>query len=138
VGRTNWQISRRFGMTRVVVGALVVGLLGFTAASAEELKGKVKDVDKDKNTITLTVDGKDTTYTVGKDASFVTVSLEKGKKGKVNEKLTPIDGGITGIKAGTDVTVLTDKQDDKDVITSVKVSDGKPATTKKKKKKNPE
>ena len=124
-------------MTRALVGALVVGLLGFTAASAEEIKGKVKETDKDKNTITLTVDGKDTTYGVGKDASFVTVSLEKGKKGKVNEKLTPIEGGLTGIKAGTEVTVLTDKQDDKDVITSVKVSDGKPAAPKKKKK-NPE
>src|SRR5947209_4054330 len=124
-------------MIRVLVGALVVGLLAVGAATAEELKGKIKDIDKAKNTITLTVDGKDTTYTVGKDASFVTVSLEKGKKGKVNEKLTPIDGGINGIKAGTEVTVLTDKQDDKDVITSVKVSDGKPATAKKKKK-NPE
>jgi hypothetical protein len=121
-------------MIRVLVGALVVGLLAVGAASAEELKGKIKDIDKAKNTITLTVDGKDTTYGVGKDASFVTVSLEKGKKGKVNEKLTPIDGGLDGIKAGTDVTVLTDKQDDKDVITSLKVSDGKPAAAKKKKK----
>ena len=124
-------------MIRVLVGALVVGLLAVGAATAEELKGKIKDIDKAKNTITLTVDGKDTTYGVGKDASFVSVSLEKGKKGKVNEKLTPIEGGIGGIKAGTEVTVLTDKQDDKDVITSVKVSDGKPATAKKKKK-NPE
>ena len=121
-------------MTRMLIGAMVVGLMGVAAASAEELKGNVKKVDKDGNTLTLTVDGKDTTYTISKDASFVTVSLEKGKKGKVNEKLTPIDGGLGGIKAGTDVTVLTDKQDDKDVITSIKVSDGKPATTKKKKK----
>jgi hypothetical protein len=118
----------------MLIGAMVVGLMGVAAASAEELKGNVKKVDKDGNTLTLTVDGKDTTYTISKDASFVTVSLEKGKKGKVNEKLTPIDGGLGGIKAGTDVTVLTDKQDDKDVITSIKVSDGKPATTKKKKK----
>lgn len=123
-------------MVRVVVGALVVGLLGFSAAAAEELKGKVKDVNKDKNTITLTVDGKDTTYPLGKDASLVTVSLVKGKKGKVNEQLSPIEGGLAGVKAGTEVTVLTDKQDDKDVITSLKVSDGQPAAAKKKKKKN--
>src|SRR5438132_7419926 len=103
-------------MIRAIVGAFVVGLLGLATAAAEEIKGTVKSFDKEKNTLTLTVDGKPVTYTVAKDASFVTVAVEKGKKGKRTEKLTPIDGGLSGVKVGTEAIVLTDKVDDKDVI----------------------
>lgn len=92
-------------------------------------------VDKEKNTITLTIDGKDTTFPVSKDASFVTVSQVPAKKGKTMEKLTPIENGIEGVKAGSKVTLATDTVDDKPTITSLKVSDGKPAVLPKKKKK---
>jgi len=74
-------------------------------------------------------------YTVGKDASFVTVSQVAGKKGKTTEKLTPIDTGLAGIKAGANVTVLTEKVEDADTVTSIKVSDGTVAVNKKNKKK---
>jgi opacity protein-like surface antigen len=121
-------------MIRAAAGAVLAVMLGVAVSAADEVKGTVKSVDKDKNTITLTVDGKETTFDVSKDASFVTTSTVPGKKGKTMEKATPIDGGLGGVKAGATVTVLTEKIDDKESVTSVKVSDGT-ATAKQKKKK---
>ena len=107
--------------------------LGLSAASAEELKGTIKKVSKEANKLTLTIDGKDRTLPVSKDASFVTVSTTKGKKGKPKETVTPLDGGLGALKEGSAVTVLTEKAGEKDEITSVKVGTG--TTTKKKAKK---
>ncbi len=123
-------------MLRLMAGAVLALLVGVTAISADEVKGTVKAVDNPKNTIKVTVDGKDTTFPISKDASIVTVSIIPGKKNKTTEKLTPIENGIAGVKAGANVTLLTEKVDDKDTVTSVKVSDGKAAVLPKKKKKN--
>jgi hypothetical protein len=120
-------------MMRRAAGAVLALMLGVAVTAADELKGTVKSVDK--NTITLTVDGKVTTFDVSKDASFVTTSTVAGKKGKTMEKATPIDGGLGGVKAGATVTVLTEKIEDKESVTSVKVSDSIAAAQKKKKKK---
>jgi hypothetical protein len=107
--------------------------LGLSTASAEELKGTIKKVNKEANRLTLTIDGKDRMLPVSKDASFVTVSSAKGKKGKPKETVTPLDGGLGALKEGSAVTVLTEKAGEKDEITSVKVGTG--TTTKKKAKK---
>jgi hypothetical protein len=122
-------------MMRLFAGAALMALIGFSVASGAESQATVKSVDKTANTMVVTVDGKDITYPVSKDASFVTVSQIPGKKGKTTEKLTPIDGGLEGIKAGTKVTLLTDMVDEKETVTSVKVSDGTTPAKKKKKKK---
>ena len=124
-------------MTRPVAGAvLTVMLLGVTTAEADEVKGTVTAVSTTKSTITLTVDGKAKTYPVAKDASFTTATRVAGKKkGKTTERVTPIDGGLAGIKTGASVTVLTETIDDKESVTSVKVSGGTAANVKKKKKK---
>ncbi len=120
---------------RSFAAATLVALLSLTAASAAETQATVKSLDKTKSTITVTVQGKDKTFPVSKDASFVTVSQVAGKKGTTTEKLTPIDGGLDGVKVGTNVTVLTDTVDAKETVTSLKVSDGKAAAAEPKKKK---
>jgi Cu/Ag efflux protein CusF len=122
-------------MMRTLAGAALMALIGFSVAEAAESQATVKSVDKAANKIVVTVDGKDITYPVSKDASFNTVSQVPGKKGKTTEKLTPIDGGLEGIKAGTKVSLLTEMVDDKETVTSVKVSDGTTPAKKKKKKK---
>ena len=127
-------------MLRRIVGAVLMFTLGLAITQADELKGTVKKVDKTNSTITVSIDGKDKTLPVGKDASIVAVSNVPGKKGKKNkatEKLTTIDKGLEGVKTGASVTLLTDKVDEKDTVTSLKVTDGSaPAMLKKKKKKN--
>lgn len=124
---------------RHLAGVTLIALLGWSAASGAETQATVKSVDKTANTMVVTIDGKDKTFPVSKDASFVTVSQVQGKKkGKTMEKLTPIDNGLEGIKAGSKVTVLTDMVDEKETVTSVKVSDGSTPMKKKKKKKTTE
>lgn len=120
---------------RYFAGITLATLLGLSVATAAESQATVKSVDKTANTMVVTIDGKDKTFPVSKDASFVTVSQVPGKKGKTMEKLTPIDNGLEGIKPGTKVTILTDMVDEKETVTSVKVGDGGTTPMKKKKKK---
>jgi hypothetical protein len=121
---------------RTLFATLSVLSLGLSTVSADEVKGKVKGVNSAGNSLTLTVEGKDKVFAVSKDASFVSVSMAPGKKGKPMEKVTPIDGGLTGVKVGNAVTVLTEKMDNKETVTSVKVT-GTSDDTKKKKKAKP-
>lgn len=88
--------------------ALVAGIV-----LADEYKGVVKSVDKDKNAITITVDDKDVTLTVAADAKIV----KTNKKGEEKD----IKTGLKGVEKDRNVTITTDKKtekvDDKDVTT---------------------
>ena len=75
-------------------------LLMVGVALAEEITGKVKAVDSDKNTITVTANDKDTTFKC-KDAKFTA-----GKK----------DIALKDLKVGDNVTVTYDK----DVASQIK------------------
>jgi hypothetical protein len=92
-------------MLRKFLCAAVVCLLAVGFALADDIKGKVKSVDPDKGTITVTVDDKDQTLPVSKD-----VKLSLGKKVKE----------LKDVQVGKDVVLTTSKQDDKDVVTEIK------------------
>lgn len=95
--------------------AVVLGFLLTLAVSvADEVKGKVKSVDSDKGTITLTVGDKDQVITVAKTAEIF--SLGKAKKGQAAPKLA-VPGGLSGLQVGSEVTLTTDK----DTATTVQV-----------------
>jgi hypothetical protein len=97
------------------VFALVVAVGCLMAA---EYKGKVKSVDADKNTITVTVDDKDKEFKVPADAKIVNAKGKDVKNGLKNEK---------AFKAGAAVTVTTEKKDGKEVVTEIKTGGGKKA-----------
>ncbi len=82
--------------------------------AAMETKGKVVKANAGENTLTLTVDGKDQTFPIGKDAKF----LALGRK----RQLQDLPGGLGGVKDGNDVTVTTEKQDGKQLVTKVTVA----------------
>ena len=103
------------------------------AAGAAEVTGTVKKIAAAKNTVVVTVDGTDKTFSVNKDASFTSVSTTKNKKGKVTETVQTIDT-LTGIKVGAKVTLLTETVDEKEVVRAMKVTGGEIAAKKKKKK----
>ena len=115
-------------MFRNLMCAVCALVLGAGVAWADDIKGKVKLTDADKGTITLTVGDKDQTLTVGKD---VKITQQVGKK-EAKAKTEDVPGGLTGLAAGTDVTVTTEKKDGKDVVTTIKV-DGLVAKKKKNK-----
>ncbi len=112
--------------------AAVVLMLAVAAGrvSAEEVSGKVKSVDVDKSTVTLEVGTAERVFPVASDAKIV------GSFGKNAKKATtgPIVGGLKGIKEGAEITLTTEKRDDKDVVAQVKV-EGLQAKAKAKKKK---
>jgi hypothetical protein len=105
-------------MLRKITGAFAFCLLLGGFAAAEEYKAKVKSTDTDKGTVTFTVDGKDTTLPVHKDVDIYT--LGRGKKGQPGPKMA-VEGNLGGLKADQNVTITTEKKDDKETVLAVKV-----------------
>lgn len=110
-------------MFRKLAGVAVLSLLMCaTMVWAAEVKGKATKVDEPNHKITITVDGKDTEYTVSKDCKFVPAK-SKGKDG------TERDNDLKSLarivdrmkdKGGVGVTVTTTKKDGKEVVTEIK------------------
>jgi hypothetical protein len=115
-------------MVRVVAASVLAVAVCAAVCLADEVKGTVKKVDKGK--ITVTVDGKDTTYIVQKDARILNSTTTKAKNGKEREKVSEISGGLTAVKVGSTVSLKLEKEiigeDEKDVVTQLKVTAAEP------------
>jgi hypothetical protein len=119
-------------MLRKVLGVLAFSFVIVGFAAAEEYKAKVKSTDTDKGTITFTVDGKDTTLPVHKECDIYTLTPAK-KKGQAPVKMG-VEGNLGGLKPDQNVTLTTEKKDDKETVLAIKVE----TTMAKKKKKKTE
>jgi hypothetical protein len=102
-------------MYRRVVAAFAVLLVFGALVLAAEIKGKISKVDAENNKITVTVDGKEQDFTITKDTKIV------GGKGDIKDGLKSKRFSDKAITKGIDVTVTTEKKDDKEVVTQVKV-----------------
>jgi uncharacterized protein (DUF2141 family) len=91
--------------------ALVILFVGVSVLVADEAKGKVKKVEK--GTITVTVGDKDVEYKMGKESKVYDGDTEV--TGKDKGKL------LKGLKEGTEVTVIFDKDGDKNTVKELKV-----------------
>src|SRR3954454_23252573 len=98
-------------MLRKFVCSLCALLLGVGVLIAAEVKGKVKSLDEEKKTITVTTDDKDTTYTFTDDTKIVRGNKDVKDRAKA---LTALG------KGSSEVTITTDKKDDKEVVTQIK------------------
>lgn len=111
-------------MFRKLAGATVLGLLiCVTAVYADEVKGKVTKVDESNNKITISVDGKDTEYSVAKDCKM---PKRKGKDGNETEMtLKSLASLVDRVKdkGGVSITATTSKKDGKEVISEIKMSE---------------
>jgi hypothetical protein len=96
-------------MLRSLAALCSLLLLTLVVWSAE-YKGKVKSVDPDKNTITVTVDDKDKTFNVTDDAK-----ITRGDK-DVKKRLKAKFWGDS-----PNITVVTDGEGDKEVVKELKV-----------------
>ena len=106
-------------MLRRTFLATAVALLTGTATPAETYGDKVKAVDASKKTLTLPVDGKDRTFPVD-DKVEVQSQTRAGKR----LRLTPVKGGLKGVKPGADVTVTTEKKAGQEVVTRIVILTG--------------
>src|SRR6266850_2418130 len=104
-------------MFRKLAGIAALGLvICATAAFAADVKGKVTKVDEKDNKITLTVDSKDTEYTVAKDCKW---PKAPGKKG--GDKDLDIKGLSKMVermkdKGGVEITAKVEKKGGKDAV----------------------
>ena len=106
-------------MRSFVCGLFVLAISGGSLL-ADTVKGKVKGVDADKNTITVTADDKEKNYDVAKDAKVVKV-IGKGKKATTET----VTAGLKGVSTGSEVTLTTEKKESKEVVTHVKIEGAK-------------
>jgi len=118
-------------MIRSLLAAVTFSILCAATASAGEIKATIKKVDVENKQLTVSVgDGDDQTFTVAKDADIF--RLGQGKKNKPGPK-QPITGGLTGLSAGNQVTLMTFKSGTREIVSSIQVD----PTAVKKKPKNP-
>jgi Cu/Ag efflux protein CusF len=82
--------------------------VGFVLAA--ELKGKVKSVNADANTVTVEVDGKEIKLDIGPDTKLV------------NQKDKALKDGLKSLKPGANVVITCEKKDGKEVCTQLKVA----------------
>jgi hypothetical protein len=96
-------------MLRSLAALCSLLLLALVVWSAE-YKGKVKSVDPDKNTITVTIDDKDRTFNVSDDVKVTQGDKEKKKKLKAKV-----------FADSPNVTLVTDGEGDKEVVKEIKI-----------------
>src|SRR5947209_7583717 len=98
-------------MFRTTTAALLSLLLCAAALPADEVRGKIKKVDADKGTLTLTVDGKDQEVKLPDDTKLLGPSGADLKDGLQSTRLTE----------GAEVTVFYEKKGDKEVCVKVQL-----------------
>ena len=116
-------------MNRIVC-ALFAFAICAGVSLAEDIKGKIKSVDAEKNTITVTVEdrvvvrlridgdsataliGNEFTFPIAGDTAFVAGKSNKEVKDRLKAKQ---------LKEGANVTITTENKDGKDVVTRVKL-----------------
>ena len=77
--------------------------------SADEIRGKVKSVDADKATITVTAGDADQTLNVAGDAKVTGLFGKKLKKAVTQD----VPGGLRGVQQGAEVSLTTEAKDGK-------------------------
>ena len=99
----------------MMIGSTIL-LLSLNFVLADTYKSKIKDVDDEKRTVTIVVQGKDKTFGLTKDAKIYSVGAP-AKKGKpAPETLIPLNA----IK-DKEGTITTEKDDDKEIIVMIKI-----------------
>ena len=100
--------------------AFALILSAVVVLAAEYKNAKVKSVDADKHTITVTIDDKDKTFTVAKD-DFKVMRGEKEMKGGLKAKAF----SEKAIERGLTVTLITDGEGAKETVKEIRLKGGK-------------
>jgi Cu/Ag efflux protein CusF len=117
-------------MLRFTIAAVGVLLVWTGANWADDHTGKIKNLDIKKNTITVTTDDADLTLPLAKDVS---VFYERKPMKKQPGGLEPVPGGLNGLKTGNTVTITTEKKDERETVSLIKLENADQKPDKKKK-----
>lgn len=127
-------------MVRKVFGMMAVAtLLCASVVLADDVKGKITKVDPDKKVITVTVDGKDTEYTVADDCKMPKAGMGgKGKGGgggggdAKDMTLKDLQAAVDRAKerGGYQAAVTVEKKSGKEQVTEIKREGGRRGTDK--------
>jgi hypothetical protein len=105
---------RRFALALLVVLVMGVSLI------AAEIKGRIVKVDASNRKITMTVNDKEQEFTLTKDARIL------GPKGDLKDGLRhKVFQSERALKKGIPATLMTEKKDDREQVTEVKLGGGK-------------
>ncbi len=109
-------------MYRKLAGLAALGLLFCAAAAmAADVKGKVTKVNETDSKITLTVDGKDTEYTVAKDCKWPKMKGKDGTEKDLDLKgLSKMLDKAKEKSRSVEITAKVEKKDGKEVVTEIK------------------
>lgn len=108
-------------MFRRIVASIAVAFVAVIGLIAAEVKGKLVKVDDTAKTITIKVEEDEKTFTYNSDTKFVS---SKGKDLSEEAKKKMFEGKANK-KGGREVTLITEKKGEKDIVTEVKVAAGK-------------
>ena len=100
-------------LRRTLLATALIMVTG-SAALAETYGDKVKDVDPDRMTLTLVVDGKDRTFHV-----HAKVDARNQVRAGKRLRLVPVKDGLIAVKPGNGVTVTTERKDGEEVATKI-------------------
>jgi hypothetical protein len=104
-------------MLRRLVSAVLVMLMFAAFLIAAEYKGKITKVDAENKKITVNIDGKDQEFTVTKDTKILSSKGNELKGGLKSKAFGP-----KRLEKGIQATITTEKKDDKEVVTEVKLA----------------
>jgi len=104
-------------MLRLLAVTLVALLLTAGGVRAAEIKGKIKSVDPEKGTITLTVDDRDQEFTVPASLKITILDAVAVREAKDGLK-DPLFKMAKGMLA----TITTEQKDGKEVVTKMVVN----------------
>lgn len=102
-------------MVRKMVGGLFALAIFALGGFADEYKGKIKSVDAEKGTLTVTVGDKDREFKVPATAKFTAgkKDLAEGLKSKQFAKANKV--------IGLEVTIVTEKKEGTETVSEVKI-----------------
>ena len=112
-------------MLRKFLGtAAVATLVCVSVVLADDVKGKITKVDPDKKVITVTVDGKDTEYTVADDCKMPKQRMKGGGGGGDAKDMTlkDLQAAVDRAKTrnGYNAVVTVEKKGGKEQVTEIK------------------
>jgi hypothetical protein len=110
-------IQEEATMKRWLFGCLAALAISSGNLLADEVKGKVKNVDPEKHALTVTFIDQDQTFILANDVKVIHLVGKKAKKAQTED----LPGGLTALSKDSEVTLTSEKKDGVNRVTTIRV-----------------